>query len=156
MPECIFQKRKRKKVPLNPTPPHANKQETQLMFPAVQNLFTNPAVWRSRLPRPGWHAHSAAPGRMLPWRGCPGCHRSPPPATRRLQQTEPALRPAGAPPPACSHSDNAGLGEAPGLFNPRGREDYTTWGRKVRRLGEEWGRKQLWRQRGCHYEIQSF
>lgn len=29
MPECIFQKRK--KVPLNPTPPHTNKQETQLM-----------------------------------------------------------------------------------------------------------------------------
>ena len=70
-------------------------------------VCTHPASWSTRAPRPGWCARVAAPGRMLPGRGCPGCHRSPPPASRRtLRQSEPALRPAGAPPPASSHSDS--------------------------------------------------
>lgn len=108
----------------------------------AQDLFTYPAAWRIRPPRPGWCAHVAAPGKMLPWRGCSGCHRSPRPATRTLRQTEPAPRPAGASLLACSHSDRSSL-EAPGQFSlteTRRGVERMGWlssnGRKVGRLDD--------------------
>lgn len=80
-------------------------------------LFTYPAAWGIRPPRPGWCAHAAARGRMLPWRGCSGRHRSPRPATRTLRQTEPAPPPAGASLLACPHSERSSV-QAPGQLSP--------------------------------------
>lgn len=66
-------------------------------------VFTDPAAWWSRPHRPGWPAPAPAPGRTPPRWGCPGCHRSPPPASRTPQPAEAAprpQRPPGAPLPA--------------------------------------------------------